>query len=271
VSTGPTLHAGSFYGAVTERWQTPLVTASLVRHERPRQVPPHSHEHMFVSLLLEGGYREWVAGRRIDYAPLTVVFHPEKLEHRDEILTANTLFFTVEVHPRLLAARDRRRRALSTVRDLTGGPAVWALLRLLDEMRRHRHDDLEGEEPVAELLDTLLGEPGETQRRPRWLDLVERSLVEGFREAVSLRALAEQAGVHPVHASRVFRRENGCTMRTFLHRQRVLHACRAILDGRRGLAAVATESGFCDQSHMTHVFRQVTGMTPTAYRRSVPH
>jgi AraC family transcriptional regulator len=172
------------------------------------------------------------------------------------------------VHPRLVAARDRRRRALASVRDLTGGPAVWALLRLLDEMRRHRRDDLESGEPIAEILDALLGEESAPASRPRWLADVERELSEGFRDPVSLRALAERAGVHPVHASRVFRRENGCTMRTFLQRQRVLNACRAILDGQRGLAAIAAESGFCDQAHMTHVFRQVTGMTPTAYRRS---
>jgi AraC-like DNA-binding protein len=58
-------------------------------------------------------------------------------------------------------------------------------------------------------------------------------------------------------------------MRTFVHRLRVLHACRAIAGGRGPLAAVAADSGFCDQSHMTHVFRQITGVTPTAYRRIV--
>ncbi|HTE49273.1 MAG TPA: AraC family transcriptional regulator [Kofleriaceae bacterium] len=232
-------------------------------------MPTHSHEHMFLSLLIEGGYREWVGGRRIDYGPLTAVFHPERLEHHDEILAPGTMFFVIEINPVLLAARERRHRALASICDLSGGPVVWAMLRLLDELRMGRRDDLELEEPAVEIVDVLLGAPAPAGARPRWLGRVEERLSDDFRAAVALSELAGLAGVHPVHLSRVFRRHIGCTMRTFVHRLRVLHACRSIAGGRSPLAAVAADSGFCDQSHMTHVFRLITGVTPTRYRRIV--
>lgn len=265
----PVLRPGSFYGAAGDAWRSSLVKLTLLRHDAPRRVPPHSHEHMFLSLLLEGGYREWVGERRIDYGPLTAVFHPEGLEHHDEILAPGTLFFVVEAAPALLAARERRHRALASICDLSGGPIVWSLLRLLDDLRGHRRDDLDLEEPVAEILDALLGGPALGGARPRWLGRVEERLTDDFRSSVTLPELADLAGVHPVHLARVFRRHVGCTMRTFVHRLRVLHACREIAGGRGPLAAVAADSGFCDQSHMTHVFRQITGVTPTAYRRIV--
>jgi transcriptional regulator GlxA family with amidase domain len=33
------------------------------------------------------------------------------------------------------------------------------------------------------------------------------------------------------------------------------------------LAQLAIKTGFCDQSHLTRVFRSVTGTTPSVYRR----
>jgi AraC family transcriptional regulator len=265
-ATAAPLPAGDFYGSVGARWSTGLVTLSVVEHPTVRQVPRHSHEHMFLALLLRGGYREWVGDQRFDYAPLTAVFHPEHLEHRDEITAPGSVFFVAEIAPALLGARERRRRALASVRDLGGGPAVWALLRLLDALRGARRDALEGEEPVAEILDELLGATAVAAAPPRWLERVEARLHAGLREPVSLRALADAAGVHPTHVARVFRRHHGCTMRSYLHRLRVLHASRLIARDAR-LAEVALDSGFCDQSHLTHVFQAVTGMTPTAYRR----
>jgi AraC family transcriptional regulator len=108
----------------------------------------------------------------------------------------------------------------------------------------HRRDPLEREEPIAEILDDLLGTPPSPAARPRWLGLVEEYLHGCYRGPVSLRSLADTAGVHPMHVARVFRRHHGCTIRAFLQRRRVLHACARISKGREGLASVAVDSGF---------------------------
>lgn len=263
-----TLPVGRFYGQVDHRWRTELVTLSLLRHAAPRRVPTHSHEHMFLSLLLHGRYREWVDEREIVYRPLTLVFHPERLEHRDEIETPDTTFFCVEVGPALLGGRDRRHRRLRSVHDLSGGSAVWAMLRLLEALRQQQRDALECEETIGELLDELLGQPSALSGRPRWLARVEEHLQTSYREPISLHQLAALAGVHPVHVSRVFRRHCGDSVRACVQRLRVLHACRLITEQGLPLATAAAESGFCDQSHMTRVFLAITGMAPARFRRT---
>jgi len=266
-SSAPILPAGQFYGAVNDVWRTGLVTLTLLRHAVPRQVPQHGHQHMFLSLLLEGSYREWVEDRELAYRPLSLVFHPENLEHRDEIAAADTLFFTVEIDPAFLGSRDRRHRGLCTVRELTGGPSVWRMLRLLEAVRGHRRDSLDCEEPVTEILEDLLGKSDVAiAASPRWLVRVVARLEAGYRDPVSLGSLAELAGVHPVHVARVFRRHQGCTIGAFVHRLRVLHASREIAAGTTSLAATAVDAGFYDQAHMNHVFKAITGMTPSHYR-----
>jgi AraC family transcriptional regulator len=264
-SRAPVLSAGRFYGVVDHRWRTELVTLTLLRHAEAGRVPAHSHEHIFLSLLLHGGYREWVGERELAYRPLNVVFHPEHLEHFDEIRTPGTTFFTVECSPALLGARDRRHRELQSVRELGGGPVVWSMLRLLDALRRQHRDPLECEESIGDILDDLIGRPEASASRPRWLSRVEELLRTRYQEQVSLHELATLAGVHPVHVSRVFRRHHGGSIRDFVHRLRVVHACRLIGE-RESLASAAVDSGFCDQSHMTRVFLAITGMTPSTFR-----
>src|SRR3569623_427022 len=119
------LEVGQFYGATQERWQTELVTLSVLRHATPRVVPFHAHQHSYFTLLLEGGYRERIGERELVYEPMTLVFHPEGFAHLDEIRVADCRFFAVEMAPALLGPRERDE--LVAVHDLRGGPAVWAM------------------------------------------------------------------------------------------------------------------------------------------------
>jgi AraC family transcriptional regulator len=102
--------------------------------------------------------------------------------------------------------------------------------------------------------------------RPRWLARVEERLREECA-APSLAALASDAGVHPVHVARVFRRHHGESIGDHVRRLKVLRAFAQLPDRRRGLAEIAQDAGFTDQSHLTRVFRRVAGRPPGAVRR----
>ena len=51
-----------------------------------------------------------------------------------------------------------------------------------------------------------------------------------------------------------------------LREVRVQAAAELLLKTDQPLAEVAAACGFCDQSYMTHVFRDLRGMTPKQYR-----
>jgi AraC family transcriptional regulator len=51
-----------------------------------------------------------------------------------------------------------------------------------------------------------------------------------------------------------------------MHQRRVQHACRLLANREMSLSMIAVETGFVDQSHLTNVFRRITGMTPGAMR-----
>ncbi|MGH7867176.1 MAG: helix-turn-helix domain-containing protein, partial [Candidatus Dormibacteraceae bacterium] len=83
------------------------------------------------------------------------------------------------------------------------------------------------------------------------------------REAVGLlpktfvRRFQEQVGLAPKRISRVLRL------------QRIVASVHRAADADWSI--VAAEHGYTDQAHFIHDFRDLTGMTPTAYRPSAPH
>jgi AraC family transcriptional regulator len=155
------------------------------------------------------------------------------------------------------------------VEDCAGGEVLWLAMKLFRETRGTAGDDLEIESLLAELLGAV-GTPGKTAKdAPPWLRRIEEKLSEEFCGRVTLEELSTEAGVHPVHLSRVFRRCTREGIGEFVHRLRIRAACEQMLRPEASLTDVALEKGFADQSHFTRVFRRVTGMSPGAFRRMV--
>jgi len=102
---------------------------------------------------------------------------------------------------------------------------------------------------------------------PLWLARVEERLRVEFVRPPSMQALANEAGVHPVHLARVFRRRHGCTAATHVRKLRVAWAQEQLLRADATTADVAVAAGFADQSHFTRVFRQIVGLSPARWRR----
>ena len=97
---------------------------------------------------------------------------------------------------------------------------------------------------------------------PRWLSIAREMLRDSDP---TVGELAAACGVHPVHFARTFRRFFGCSPGAYVRRARVERAA-AMLRGRLSLSDVALRCGFADQSHMTHAFRSILGITPRALR-----
>jgi AraC family transcriptional regulator len=99
----------------------------------------------------------------------------------------------------------------------------------------------------------------------RCKDVMEANIESDIR----LGDLAREAGMSSSHFIRSFRQSTGHTPYQFLLHQRVKRAQFLMRDPRALLTEVALASGFADQHHLARVFRRITGMTPSSYRRSL--
>jgi AraC family transcriptional regulator len=99
----------------------------------------------------------------------------------------------------------------------------------------------------------------------RSIELMEARLEKNLR----LNELAQEAGLSASHFIRSFRQSTGKTPYQFLLHRRVERARDLMRDDRASLTEVALSSGFADQHHLARVFRRITNLTPSDYRRSL--
>ena len=260
------LTAGSFYGAIGGKRELGGAIFTDVCHQTPRSLPKHSHQLPFFGMLLGGSYREHYVHEERFFGPFTIMFRPAGVPHQDEIGPQGVKFFEIEILPEW----QRRLEGLENpCEDLGGGELLWLALKLFRETRGDC-DELSVESLLAELLGAVgRGSPENAKDAPSWLSRVKDKLESEFCERLTLDELSQEAEVHPVHLSRVFRRFSREGIGEFVHRLRLRAACEQMLRPDASLTEIALEKGFADQSHFTRVFRRVTGMSPAQFRRIV--
>lgn len=79
--------------------------------------------------------------------------------------------------------------------------------------------------------------------------------------------LAAAYGLSSGHFARLFRRSTGTSLGRFIIRRRIQTSLERLATDAESLATIATGLGFASQSHFTHCFSKLTGMTPARYRR----
>jgi AraC family transcriptional regulator len=263
------LGAGAFFGAVQSRREQCGAIFTDLRHTSPRKLPSHAHELPFFAVLMEGLYGERYGRQEKQFRPFTVHFRPAGVPHQDEVGPNGVRFFEIEVRPIWRKRLEDCSAALDVARDdCKGGELLWLGMKLFREVHgvAATPDDFSVESLLAELMAAAARMPRENSYRPAWLGrMIERLAVE-YSERLTLDDLSREAGVHPVHLSRVFRKCVGEGIGEYVHRLRVRAACEQILEPEISIAEVSLALGFADQSHFTRAFRRVTGMTPAAFR-----
>ena len=263
------LQPGQFYGEILHKRQDSGVILSELKHEAPRKLPSHSHELAYFCLLLNGNYSEQFGPRRITYKPLTVMFHPPATTHIDEIGPGGGHFFSVEIKPEWI---ERLRECLGVIdldSSLHEGDLAWLAMRLY---REHKQADacslLTIEGLVLEML-AIVGrvKDGRKEHSPPWLSRAIDLLNAEFRNNLRVKDIAKEIGVHPFHLSRVFRNTRRQTIGEYVQKLRITYACKQLTLPDSDLATVAVSAGFADQAHFTRVFKNITGITPGAYRQ----
>ncbi|WP_437817498.1 helix-turn-helix domain-containing protein [Sorangium sp. So ce1078] len=81
-------------------------------------------------------------------------------------------------------------------------------------------------------------------------------------DQIDLARLSHEAGLSPRQMRHAFARDVGLPMRAYLRWKRLRRAIAAVEAGA-SLSAAAASAGFADSAHLSRVFREQFGMTPT--------
>ncbi len=236
-----------------------------ISYAASEQQAAHAHDVPSITLVTAGDLEETTAEGVRDGGIGSVVVKPSGVVHANCYGRRGTRTLQVVFH-----GSDRRGAPiLSAYRWHDGGPLMKTMFALLRTIRGPQPDtDADVTAILQKILQNGAGDVGEKCEcsPPLWLIDAASHLQQKYSKPVSLRRLAQQIGVHRVYLARLFRRHFGCSMTEYLRRVRVRAACCLIQRGTDSLAAIATETGFSDQSHLTRVFRMEVGLPPAEIR-----
>jgi AraC family transcriptional regulator len=97
----------------------------------------------------------------------------------------------------------------------------------------------------------------------RVIDYMQANLTQDL----SILDLATLTSMSESHFSRSFKRSVGIAPYRYLMQQRVERAKQLLAQRSITISTIALDCGFANQTHLTKVFRQMTGMTPKAYQK----
>lgn len=114
------------------------------------------------------------------------------------------------------------------------------------------------------LFDTFLGgEPGGSSKLAVLLDRIDASPASPWTAA----SMAVVVGVSVSRLHALFREELDTTPQAWIRDLRLARIKEWLSTTRLSIAEIAYRAGYADQSALTRAMREVTGLTPAAYRR----
>lgn len=258
------LAPSQYYGQTIKSLSEDSFVVTETRCETGLDVPSHEHQRPYVCFVLAGAYRESHGLREYECGALKGIYRPAGYAHANVISPSGALCLNIEFE--------------SCGIDLPRDPhQVWlpefsrTAFRIFRELRVGDQDSRLSMESHIGYLCSLLNlacERDET-RLPKWIAEAKEKLREGVSESWSLRRLAEEAAVHPVHFCRQFHKTVGLSIGEFVRHTRIERAISMLPEPSYSLGEIAAEVGFADQAHFARTFRQISGMSPKQYRQTL--
>lgn len=92
-------------------------------------------------------------------------------------------------------------------------------------------------------------------------------IAANFLEDIDATDIARAASLHPKYAMNLFRKSTGMTLIKYLTLLRLSRAQAMLMTGKDNILQIAMESGFGSVSAFNKAFRQISGMSPSDFRR----
>lgn len=235
-------------------------------------LPRHVHDRTCVAVTIDGAFDSVMQGRSHWSEAGTMITEPAGEAHANRFGPGGTRIAIVQPDARREELLRPCAGFLDSINHLTEPAATLLARRLVAELSSQDTTSALAVEALAlELLvvSARASVADEGGRMPPWLARVRDRLHDAFAQAHDLHTLARDAGVHPAHLTRAFRRRFGRSIGSYLRLVRLEWSAHRMTTSEDLLADVAAAAGFADQSHFTRLFRQQFGYTPARYRQRV--
>lgn len=114
-----------------------------------------------------------------------------------------------------------------------------------------------------------LGDEKEEKQSNQIVNMAVEYINEHYMESLSLTKVAEEVGVTPGYLTTLFAQTIGDGFVDYLNKIRVDRACNYLHDGQLKIYEVAYKVGFKDEKYFTRVFKKITKVSPSQFRKKI--
>lgn len=97
---------------------------------------------------------------------------------------------------------------------------------------------------------------------------IKEYLDKNYLEELTLEEMAETFNLSTIHLIRVFKKEFGLPIHSYILNKKV-HYAKELLSSNKSIVEVALQSGFFDQSHLNRSFKRVFQLSPKEFQKSI--
>jgi AraC family transcriptional regulator len=252
----------TYFGSLEKQLAGRTVTIGEYSYPSGYRIDRHSHAAAYLSVVLQGEYRETVDRSENQISGPTVIVHRPGESHHDVFGTRGATILSIDMPADWFQLLLERSRTVYIGHDVRAAIARVARAAKAD----HAASEWFLESAVLHLVGTMLHQNERLRSDPPWLPRLTAYLHDTYSRNTPLSDLAAIAQVHPVSMARQFQKKHRCTIGAYVRSLRIERALRDLADGRKPIAEIAAEHGFSDQSHLTRHLRLATGMTPARWR-----
>jgi AraC family transcriptional regulator len=244
-------------------------TLTETSHPAGRHLPRHCHRCANFVVVLQGNFTETCAGHTFACGPQNVLLKPAGEPHADVYGAQGARCLVIDIEEQRLLGLPQPLDGLKRLELSQGGELFNLGARAYREFQT---PDAASSLAIEGLMLEMLAEAirlrmtSTDPKPPPWLEQARQFIEAHFAQSFSLADLATEVGVHPFHLARQFRRYFHCTVGERVRQRRIEFACRQLANGDLPLVEIALAAGFAHQPHFCRVFKQQTGLTPSAYR-----
>ena len=106
-----------------------------------------------------------------------------------------------------------------------------------------------------------------SSKQPSLVQQVRNYITEYYREPLSIKELAHFANRSESHIITSFRKHYNMAPLEYMHRIRITKAEELLLTTEANIEKIAMELGYYDAAHFNRLFKKLTGMSPSMYRK----
>ncbi len=106
-----------------------------------------------------------------------------------------------------------------------------------------------------------------TKWRNKIISEAEEYINSNFESKLTLKEISNAVAISPNYLSALFRQVSGLNLNEYIRNVKIEKVKDILSSSDLGLSEIAQKLGFYDQFHLSKIFKQATGMSPTAYKK----